>query len=129
MELVNISGINFSGSIVPIASSLGRKQLKKKGQAAIELSEPSALHFVPRCLQSALLRRTKPRFGSGKCIASTLFAAGGNNTLIAPSGLPPTHKTPDSPWVPHCRFLYENYKNLKKNCFPMPTAKKQISDS
>ena len=42
-------------------------------------SSPSALHFVPRCLQSALLLCPKLRYGAEKLINSTLFTAGGNN--------------------------------------------------
>ena len=44
-------------------------------------SAPSALHFLPRCLQSALSRRPKLRFGLEILINATLFAAGVNNTL------------------------------------------------
>ena len=44
-------------------------------------SGPLALHFIPRCLESALLRNPKFRFGPEKLINYTLFAAGGNNTL------------------------------------------------
>ena len=44
-------------------------------------SAPSALHFVQRCLQSALSRRPKLCFGPEKLINSTVFAARGNNTL------------------------------------------------
>ena len=44
-------------------------------------SAPSALHFVPRCLQSALLSRRKLRFGPEKLINSSFFAAGDNNSL------------------------------------------------
>ena len=51
-------------------------------QAAMGRSEaPKALRFVPRCLQSALPRRPKLRFGPEKLIDSTLFAAGCNDTL------------------------------------------------
>ena len=42
-------------------------------------SAPSAFHFVPRCLQSALLRLPKLCFGPEKWINSTLSAAVGNN--------------------------------------------------
>ena len=45
------------------------------------LSAPSALHVVPRCVQSSLSRRPKLTIGSEKLIHSTLFAAGGNNSL------------------------------------------------
>ena len=41
-------------------------------------SAPSALHFLPRCLQSC---RPKLCFGPEKLINSTIFAAGGNYTL------------------------------------------------
>ena len=44
-------------------------------------SAPSALHFVPRCLLSALSRRPKLRFGLEKLINYTLFAAWGNNAF------------------------------------------------
>ena len=44
-------------------------------------SAHSVLHFVPRCLQSALSRRQKLRFGPEKNINSTLLVTGGNNTL------------------------------------------------
>ena len=44
-------------------------------------SAPSALHFVPRYLQSALSHRPKLRFGPEKLISFTLFAAEDNNTL------------------------------------------------
>ena len=44
-------------------------------------SAPSALYFVPRCLQSALSRRPKLRFGPDKIINSILFSAGCNNVL------------------------------------------------
>ena len=44
-------------------------------------SAPSALHFVPHCLQSALSRRPKLCFDPEQLIKSTLFAAGGNKTL------------------------------------------------
>ena len=44
-------------------------------------SAPSALHFVPRCLQSAISRRPKLRFGPEILINSTLSVARCNNTL------------------------------------------------
>ena len=44
-------------------------------------SAPSALHCVPRCLQSALPRRPYLRFGPEKLLNSTLFATEGNDTL------------------------------------------------
>ena len=43
-------------------------------------SATSVLHFVPRCLQSALSYRPKLCFGPEKLISSFLFAGGGNNT-------------------------------------------------
>ena len=49
-------------------------------------SAPSALHFVPLCLQSALSRRPKLRFGKEKLINSTLFAASGNALELISNG-------------------------------------------
>ena len=40
----------------------------------------SALHFVPRCLQSATSSRKKIRFGPENFVNSTLFVTG-DNTL------------------------------------------------
>ena len=50
-------------------------------------SAPSVHHFVRRCSQSALSGPPKLRFGPEKLINSTLFEAGGNNTLELTSNL------------------------------------------
>ena len=44
------------------------------------LSAPSALHFIPHCLQFAISQSLRPklRFGTEKLINSARFAAGGN---------------------------------------------------
>ena len=50
--------------------------------------------------------------------------------LLAYYWASPPPEIPDSPRVPHCRFILKiGKKNLEKIGFPTPTPQKRISDS
>ena len=83
-------------------------------------SAPLALHFVPRCLQTALSRRPKFQFCPNKLVNSTFFVAGGNNKLELISN-----------WTEKVYFLFSNkwgkstihgFNNKKKYLFLCKTV-------
>ena len=67
-----MSGLSRFSPIIENRSQIRRQSFLEAGCNGTR-SAPSALHFVPLCLQSALFRRPKLRFSPEKLIKSTLL--------------------------------------------------------